>query len=318
MKKSFIAVCVLLFAASICFSQNANRQNSSAKQSGRQTKQSVVYFTSDVSSEGLMKVYRALNQKVSGNVGIKVSFGGPTEQVLEPELLRGLVGATGGTMFDGDGLSGNRWTADQNLEHAAKHGFTKIGKCIMVSDDDYINLPLKNGNLLKYARTGKEFADFDTLISVFRVRLHMLPAFDGNIKNISLCLANRSGKCIIHSGGTDENHYHNTPADVLEKSFADAAKAALDYKSNWAFINVLDDIAPQDGCTGAKNLGKIGIIASNDVVALEQCTLDFVIEKTSVSAETKAEWKKEHRTGMVEELEKLGGGTRNYRLVEVK
>ncbi len=304
MKKSISVLFALIFFSAFSFAE--------------QTKQSAVYFTSDVSSKGLMKVYSALNQKISGNVGIKVSFGGPTEQVLDPELLRGLVAATNGTMFDGDGLSGNRWTAEMNLSYAQKHGFTKIGKCIMVSDDDYIDLPLKNGNLLKYARTGKEFADFDTLISVFRVRLHMLPAFDGNIKNISLCLANRSGKCIIHSGGTDENRYHNTPADVLEKSFADAAKAALDYKSNWAFINVLDDIEPQDGCKEAKNLGKLGIIASNDIVALEQCTIDFIIEKTSASDATKAEWKKEHRTGMVEQLEKLGGGTRNYRLVEVK
>lgn len=304
MKKTIFVLFALIFCSAFSFA--------------KQEKQSVVYFTSDVSSKGLMKVYSALNQKISGNVGIKVSFGGPTEQVLDPELLRGLVAATNGTMFDGDGLSGNRWTAQQNLEHAAKHGFSKIGKCIMVSDNDYINLPLKSGNLLKYARTGKEVADFDTLISVFRVRLHMLPAFDGNIKNISLCLANRSGKCIIHSGGTDENHYHNTPTDVLEKSFADAAKAALDYKLNWALINVLDDIDPQDDCKGAKNLGKIGIIASNDIVALEQCTLDFVIEKVDVSDQVKSEWKKEHRTGMVEELEKLGGGTRNYRLVEVK
>ena len=51
----------------------------------------VVYFTSDVSSQGLMKVYKALNQKISGNVGIKVSFGGPTEQVLDPSLLTDLV-----------------------------------------------------------------------------------------------------------------------------------------------------------------------------------------------------------------------------------
>lgn len=70
--------------------------------------QSVVYFTRDVSSAGLMKVYRALNQKIEGNVGIKVSFGGPDEEVLQPELLRDLVKTTGGTMFDGNGLSGNR------------------------------------------------------------------------------------------------------------------------------------------------------------------------------------------------------------------
>jgi len=49
----------------------------------------VVYFTRDVSSDGLLKVYDALNQKLTGKVGIKVSFGGPDEQVLNPELLGG-------------------------------------------------------------------------------------------------------------------------------------------------------------------------------------------------------------------------------------
>ena len=57
--------------------------------------QSIVYFTRDVSSAGLMKVYRALNQKIEGSVGIKVSFGGPDEEVLQPELLRELVRTTG-------------------------------------------------------------------------------------------------------------------------------------------------------------------------------------------------------------------------------
>ena len=81
---------------------------------------------------------------------------------------------------------------------------------------------------------------------------------------------------------------------------------------------MLEDIDPQDYCRGAKNLGKIGIIASSDIVALEQCTLDFVIEKADVDNATKSEWKAAHRVGMVEQLEKLGGGTRNYQLVEVK
>ena len=75
---------------------------------------SVVYFTKDVSPQGLMKVYNALNQKIEGNVGIKVSFGGPDEQVLDANLLSELVKKTNGTMFDANGLSGNRWTAEMN------------------------------------------------------------------------------------------------------------------------------------------------------------------------------------------------------------
>lgn len=117
----------------------------------------------------------SLNQKIEGNVGIKVSFGGPHEQVLDANLLSELVKKTNGTMFDANGLSGNRWTAEMNLKLAEQNGFGKIGKMQIVSEENYINLPVKNPYVLKYARTGKEFSEYDTLIAVHRVKLHSLP-----------------------------------------------------------------------------------------------------------------------------------------------
>lgn len=311
MKKITLAILSAMFLAAL------SAQNAAAIESKGQG-QSVVYFTSDISSEGLLKVYSALNQKTEGAVGIKVSFGGPGEQILDASLLKGLVQKTNGTMFDGNGLSGNRWTSALNLALAKANGFTAAGKCIMVSDTDNLDMPVENGYCLKYARTGKEFSGFGTLVSVHRVKLHSIQAFGGNIKNITLCLANRSGKCLIHSGGTDAARYHGTQPDILMKSFADAAKAVTDYKKNWAFIDVLDDINPEDGCRNTKNQGKIGIIASADVVALEQCAVDFLIEKADVDQATKAAWKDHHQTKVIEYAESLGVGSRNYRLVEVK
>lgn len=85
MKKFLSAFLSLFFVAGI-FAQNQNAGQKSSTQN-----QSVVYFTRDVSSAGLMKVYRALNQKIEGNVGIKVSFGGPDEEVLQPELLLSIL-----------------------------------------------------------------------------------------------------------------------------------------------------------------------------------------------------------------------------------
>lgn len=102
MKKLLSTLLALLFAAGI-FAQNQNDGQKNGSQN-----QSVVYFTRNVSSAGLLKVYRALNQKIEGNVGIKVSFGGPDEEVLQPELLRELVRTTGGTMFDGNGFTCSR------------------------------------------------------------------------------------------------------------------------------------------------------------------------------------------------------------------
>jgi len=117
----------------------------------------VVYFTRDVSAAGLMKVYNALNQKKQGKVGIKVSFGAPDEDVLNPELLTSLIKATDGTMLDSCGLSGNRWTAELNLSHAKKHGFDKVGPMQMLDENGDIDMPVKNGYLLKYAQTGRHF-----------------------------------------------------------------------------------------------------------------------------------------------------------------
>ena len=52
-------------------------------------------------------------------------------------------------MFDANGLSGNRWTAEMNLKLAEQNGFGKIGKMQIVSEENYINLPVKNPYVLK-------------------------------------------------------------------------------------------------------------------------------------------------------------------------
>ncbi|MBR0544898.1 MAG: DUF362 domain-containing protein [Treponema sp.] len=310
MKKIFIFLSVLSFSIGCIYAQNLQHQT-------EEKTASVVYFTKDVSPQGLMKVYNALNQKIEGNVGIKVSFGGSHEQVLDANLLSELVKKTNGTMFDANGLSGNRWTAEMNLKLAEQNGFGKIGKMQIVSEENYINLPVKNPYVLKYARTGKEFSEYDTLIAVHRVKLHSLPALGGNIKNVSLCLGNRSGKCIIHSGGKDEAHYHNTEPETLMKSFSDATNAALNYKKNWAFIDVLDDINPECSCKNTKNLGKIGIIASSDIVAVEQCAVDFLIGNADVDSATKSAWEPAHQIKVLEYAEKQGNGNRKYQFVNL-
>ncbi len=317
MKKMFLLILLATFEATVAFSAFAQAATQKLAHRSESQNSPIVYFTRDVSAEGLMKVYNALKQKKQGKVGIKVSFGAPDEDVLKPELLTQLIKATDGTMIDSCGLSGNRWTAEMNLSHARKHGFDKVGRMQMLDEKGDIDMSVKNGYLLKYARTGSHFDEYDTLISVFKFRMHFLPALDGAIKNVTLCLGSRSGKCLIHSGGTDANHYHDTKPDVLEKSFADALRAALDYKKNWAFINVIDSYEPEDSCRGAKNTGNIGIIASVDPVALDQCSVDFVAQ-TAQTAEQRAAWEETHQVKVLEYAENLGCGKRNYRLIEIK
>lgn len=66
-----------------------------------------------------------------------------------------------------------------------------------------------------------------------------------------------------------------------------------------------------------KNTGNIGIIASYDPVAIDQCSVDFVAE-TAETSELRAQWEETHQVKVLEYAEKLGCGKRNYRLVEIK
>lgn len=274
----------------------------------------VVYLVKDISAAGLMRAYHALGQKIEGKVGIKVSFGARGEDVLDPKLLADLAKATGGTLLDASGLSASRATAAQNYTLARENGFGAVAPLDMIDEDGDIDMPVTGGYFLKYARTGKHLDNYGTLVAIHRFKAHHLPIYGGNMKNLALNLSSVSGKAIIHSAGADERRFRQLDDDTTAKAFADAAKAAMDYKKGrWAFVNVLDSLNPADGC-GAKNLGDIGILASLDPVAIDQAACDLVYGAAPDNA-TREKWETYHSTRMLDYAEKIGVGKRHYRLV---
>ena len=62
---------------------------------------SVVYFTSDITADGLVKIYEALNWTPSGKVAVKISTGEPpASNYLRPELIGDLVQLLDGTIVE--------------------------------------------------------------------------------------------------------------------------------------------------------------------------------------------------------------------------
>ena len=62
---------------------------------------SKVYFTKDISEEGLIKIYEALNQNLKGKVAIKISTGEMEgHNYLDPNLIKGLVQKLNGTIVE--------------------------------------------------------------------------------------------------------------------------------------------------------------------------------------------------------------------------
>jgi hypothetical protein len=62
---------------------------------------SIVYFTKDISEEGLIKIYEKLGVELKGKVAVKISTGEPGgHNYLNPNLIKGLVNKLNGTIVE--------------------------------------------------------------------------------------------------------------------------------------------------------------------------------------------------------------------------
>jgi len=111
----------------------------------------------------------------------------------------------------------------------------------------------------------------------------------------------------------------NEIATEFQKRVAMAAKAALQkFKGKAAFMNFLLDITPRcDCCSFADKpvINDIGILASNDAVAIDKASYDLVCRFAG-----KDIFNEIHGidgTVQIEEGEKLGMGSREYEIVEI-
>lgn len=276
-----------------------------------------VLMTRDVSSEGLVKIYEALGRAPRGKVGIKITFESPGGPYLPPELLRGLAEKTNGTFIDSNALSARRGNAEEHRALAAEHGFTAVAPVDILDAEGEIDMPVTNGKRLKFHRTGSHFDDYDSVISVVRFKPHHIQKYGGTLKNMTICLASPSGKCNIHSAGETAEYYSPAPLDIQLESFADAVKAALDYKKDaWVFINVLCATEPDDDCEGTKPFGDLCILASLDPVAVDQAAIDITFGMAGTE-ELRRAWEDYHETSLTEYAEAAGAGSNEYRLVPI-
>ena len=117
MKKIFALLLVLTLVLALSV------QAASAEESAP-----TVYFTADISPEGLQRVYDALNWTPTGKLAVKVSTGEPpASNYLRAELIGPLVQSIGGTIVEcNTAYGGSRASSALHKQVAADHGFTSF------------------------------------------------------------------------------------------------------------------------------------------------------------------------------------------------
>ncbi len=287
--------------------------------------QSTVYMTSDITSDSLVKVYDALSWTPNGNVAVKISSGEPpNSNYLQPDLIKGLVDKVSGTLVeDNTAYGGSRSETEMHYQVAEDHGYTAIAPFKILDEDGSISIPTP-GTIIKEDFVGSAFPDYNSYIVLSHFKGHSMAGFGGAIKNASIGLASSEGKCWIHSGGTSKDEAFGGNQDDFLKSMGDAAKGISDYLSNGqniVYINVMNRLSVDCDCDGnpaEPDLHDIGILASTDPVALDQACVDLVYQNIDNGGDSLVQ-RIEDKNGLLtlENAQDIGLGSRNYKIENI-
>lgn len=292
----------------------------------------VVYMTTDITTEAMLGIYKALGRTPEGKVAVKLSTGeAGNTHYLQPSLIKGVVDAVKGTIVEcNTAYGGSRAETAMHMQVAKDHGFTGIAPVDIMDAEGDVEIPVEGGTFMKTNLVGKHMQNYDFMVVLTHFKGHAMGGFGGALKNISIGVASSDGKLKIHSGGTlDKGHSWGDLGAYLQRqgrehdafiaSMAEAAKSVYDYYDHgekMLFISVMNNLSVDcdcDGAPSAPDMHDIGILASLDPVALDQACIDLVY--AAPDSQSLIE-RIESRNGLhiLEHAEDMHFGSRAYQL----
>ena len=290
-----------------------------------------VYFTKEITSESLIRIYEALNVELKGKIGVKVSTGeAGSKGYLKADLIGPLVKKLNGTILEcNTAYPGKRNKVSDHMKVAEEHGFTSFAEVDIMDADGDKEIPVKNGKHLKYDLVGTHLDNYDAMINLAHGKGHAMGGFGANLKNQSIGVASRDGKAYIHSCGKTKNPSLCWMAKYEQKDFiesmAEAAKAVADYFADngkqIVYITVMNALSVDCDCDanqGDPVMADLGIVASLDPVANDQAFIDMVWNSDDPGAKLLQE-RVDRQEGrhILPYAEEIGLGTREYELIEL-
>lgn len=297
----------------------------------KQPKNPTVYMTTDISAEGLVKVYEALGVEYDGSVAVKISTGEPGgHNFLQPELIGDLVQKVGGTIVEcNTAYTGRRYTSEEHWKVMQEHGFTAIAPCDIMDEWGEVPIPVKDTTHLNYNLVGMNLANYNWLINLAHFKGHAMGGFGGVLKNQSIGIASANGKAYIHSAGAtaEKEQIWSSFAeqdDFLE-AMASAAQSVHDYfGGRVVYINVMNNLSVDCDCDSHPadpEMKDVGILASTDPVALDQACVDLIFNYPSTEGDDAAALieriNSRHGVHIIEHAEAIGLGSRVYKLISL-
>ncbi len=136
---------------------------------------SVVYMTTNISSDGLMAVYKALSASPSGKIAVKLSTGEPGSNYLRTDLIGDLVKSLNGTIVEcNTAYGGSRANTAMHYQVAEDHGYTDIAAVDIIDENGSMTLPVSGGENLTENYVGANFANYDYYVVLSHFKGHAM------------------------------------------------------------------------------------------------------------------------------------------------
>ena len=293
--------------------------------------QSNVYFTSEITPESLVRVFQALGVEPNGNVAIKISTGESAKSnYLRPEFIVNLVNLTDGTIVEcNTAYGGVRDATIGHLQIIEERGFNQIAMVDIMDSEGDMEIPVSDTTWIKHDIVGSHLSNYDFMINLAHFKGHARGGYGGVLKNQSIGVAARRGKCYIHTAGESTSTiYGSNSQDSFLESMAAAAQAVHNYfktdGKNIVYINVMNNLSVDCDCNplpAAPEMADIGILASTDPVALDKACLDLIFNYNPTVGSNPQPLidriTELHGTHIIEYAEQIGLGIQAYNLIDI-
>lgn len=292
----------------------------------RAGEESVVYFTRDLSAEGLRRIFSRVSGSLTGKTGIKLHTGEPhgpniiprpwVEALVKNDLPEANIVETN-TYYEGD-----RYTTEQHRETLKVNGWIFCPVDIM-DEEGVAALPVKGGKWFTEMHMGKNILDYESLFVLTHFKGHMMGGFGGSNKNIGIgCADGRIGKAEIHTVPGSDNMWSIAEEELMER-MTESSKAVVDhFGEHICFVNVLRNMSVSCDCEGVAAepvvTPNIGILASRDILAIDQASVDLVYALKAEDRHALVE-RIETRHGLrqLTYMKELGMGNDRYHLIDI-
>ena len=285
---------------------------------------SKVYFSSVITPEKVLELYKCLGITLEGNVALKVHSGEPGNQnFLRPAFWKPVVDHVGGTVVEcNTAYEGGRNTTERHVQVFKKHGWSDMYTVdLLDAAGPDLELDIPVGVKIKKNFVGKDLVNYDSTLVLSHFKGHPMGGFGGALKQLSIGFASSYGKGYIHGVG-DPAHFWDRDQDSFLESMADAAWSIAEYfKGKAAYINVMKNMSVDcDCCDVAEDpcMADIGILASLDPVAIDQACLDLVYASKDPGRDHLLERiESRHGVHTLEIAAQHGIGSREYELINI-